>query len=185
MVDALRMPRGPRRVPERTCVPRSYGAPMMATSASSVARSGAYGTFANVAMPVKGRFMRSVTRESLRAACAEIRTLGADSLGHQADDTPTRNDSANSLPRPHRSLTDGDIAAYNPAVRSGCRIENDTKREMEMKRSMIAIAGAVAMTAMAAPVASAKAPANEETARGCATGHVPASVNGQSSRALR
>ncbi len=54
-----------------------------------------------------------------------------------------------------------------------------------MKRSMIAIAGAVALTAMAAPVASAKAPANEETARGCATGHVPNSVNGQSGRALR
>jgi hypothetical protein len=58
---------------------------------------------------------------------------------------------------------------------------------MKMKRSIIAIAGAVALTAVAvsAPVASAKAPRNEETARGCANGHVPASVNGQSSRALR
>ncbi len=54
-----------------------------------------------------------------------------------------------------------------------------------MKRSMIAIAGAVALTAAAAPVASAKAPANEETAHGCATGHVPNSVQGQTSRAFR
>ena len=55
-----------------------------------------------------------------------------------------------------------------------------------MKRSMIAIAGAVALTAAAAPVASARVPAPEETAkRGCAAGHVPASLQGQSSRALR
>jgi hypothetical protein len=57
---------------------------------------------------------------------------------------------------------------------------------MKMKRSMIAIAGAVALTAVAAPVASAKAPAAEETsANSCAAGHVPSSVNGMTSRALR
>jgi hypothetical protein len=56
-----------------------------------------------------------------------------------------------------------------------------------MKRSMIAIVGAVALTAAAAPAASAKAPpAPEETApAGCATGHVPAAVQGQSGRAMR
>ncbi len=54
-----------------------------------------------------------------------------------------------------------------------------------MKRSMIAIAGAVALTAAAAPAASAKAPAPEETGKGCAAGHVPSSVNGMTSRALR
>jgi hypothetical protein len=54
-----------------------------------------------------------------------------------------------------------------------------------MKRSMIAIAGAIALTAAAAPVATARTPANEEPARGCATGHVPNAVQGQSGRAFR
>ena len=54
-----------------------------------------------------------------------------------------------------------------------------------MKRSMIAIAGAVVLTAAVAPVASARTPATEEAPRGCATGHVPSSVQGQSGRALR
>ena len=61
-----------------------------------------------------------------------------------------------------------------------------TERELKMKRSMIAIAGAIALTAAAAPIASGEARGPEETAtRGCAAGHVPASVQGQSSRALR
>ena len=44
-----------------------------------------------------------------------------------------------------------------------------------MKRSMIAIAGAVALDGRrAAPVAIGQAaPAAEETAHGCAAGHVP------------
>jgi hypothetical protein len=56
---------------------------------------------------------------------------------------------------------------------------------MNMKRSIIAIAGVVALTAAAAPGASAKALRAEETARGCATGHVPGAVQNQSNRALR
>lgn len=55
-----------------------------------------------------------------------------------------------------------------------------------MKRSMIAIAGAVALTAGAAPVASARVPAAEEASTtSCAAGHVPSSVNGMTGRVLR
>lgn len=58
-----------------------------------------------------------------------------------------------------------------------------------MKRSMFAVPAALALAAAAAVVPGATArtpaPAPEETAHGCAAGHVPGAVQNQSSRALR
>src|SRR4051794_18712410 len=124
MVEALRIPRGPNRVPDRTWVPRSYGAPITATSASSVARSGAYGTLAKVAMPVKGRFILSVTRRSLRAPRGQVCALPADPLGHEVDgDQPGEDAAADAqaergLER-HRPRRERAAAAPGRAPRAG------------------------------------------------------------------
>ena len=54
----MRVPAHPKRAPARHCVPKSYGAPITATSASMVSHSSTKGRLPKVDIPTKGKFNR-------------------------------------------------------------------------------------------------------------------------------